>query len=1353
MILRWCCFVFLIGSLFAAGVEVGQYDDPRDLTLKVHDPFVQDNTDLMQPVVGDYSIRILPGYVNARGAGTNFDCHGLYFKQVGPVIYIDVRDPPRQRKAGAYDLYVSLTVPGQPVSSNRLRRHIVYTDAATDVLLVIDNSRSMKKNDPYGLRYSACENFLNLAALSEKINNIGILRFAGSAREVMDWKNPKAAKKLNIRKMLSRIRPGSFTNINDALELSASYFEDSTAAEKVVVLLTDGKNEPDRYRDTHLLLKELGVRVFTVGLSEQADTKQLRLISSDTGGEFFQAVDDSRLLRIYNRIAQQLSDFKTIMEGEAIEKVEIPLNSYDEFVDINVYGYPKGTLFDILDAKGNKVDFYTILGGKGQDTSLFRLAKPRAGTYEVRMVGQKGAFSYDVNTHSKLFMKMFPLDSKYLRGEVVHIAASLAHRQTPMINADVHAMLRNDKGELLKRLTLYDDGVHGDNHAGDGVYGAILPLEMPEGHVNVELVARGNTPYGEEFFRTQNDSFYVLDGGVEKGDYFLASVLPLYIDLGGIDQGSLAKASLRLSFEGRGSREITIRPGDDLVSKIDEDAFLDWSTVTFPESSTMKPSQAQVVTLNFQIPLGAALGPYSGSVIISLGDQEIMIPVDLIVNQGALVRERPVFEEPESPIAPQTLARVEPEVPTPKMTLPETRGDFRPTEKVVAPEVSWTPPSVTEAIVEAPIQQTKVIEPPPPPLEPIAFEVSPGAVPTFAIAEGQFASLVFSVENRSTHAGNVQLQLDGVGELERSLVELEAGETKEVIWSWDALELELAPREVGLRFFNEGGEQKVALTWQLPETQWPWFLWITCGMLGFIAVVYGIAWLMGHIPSDGWVSLSALGHLVLVILSVLFLLPKEEEVIEEVERETISFELIQPDPVIEEEIPEPEVEMRREEVKEVVEQEFRPERPEMQEAQKEVRELRPLERVTEVKLKESSPNLPEAERRLQQVNMAIENPTVISVNDRPFRRAVMRKVEPKPVVKESSVKPLEEETTLKRTRPNLQPLKATPRDMEMKTVEIEKQKMPELEAPEVQPVDAPKVELQAQTLETEEVLEKVEMREEVNPVSLPEQVVSERAKEELEGPQRADVNIDEPVVSSGNVALRRTTVEQDFAEMQKAQTEVKRQSMDVQASRLEMEDESVQRVEVRQASTSDPEVVERSIEQTYVKTEAFGAQRTEATVGVQTPKEGAEVSLRALEPTEEGAAVATDRVWVPPTETLKPVAKVQAKATVVEVKEEVRARLEVREEEPDVEEPVVEMRVEAERRVVKQETEKLEGLNLDRGLKETPVGLENKRMLAPRASRLPVQEFNTGKRVRRLPPPSLPIPEPERVEFEPETEP
>ena len=246
-----------LSSSYAVVYDVGRYDNPRnDFTLRIKDPFAQDNVDLMQPVIGQYVLKVIPSNLPNSNIKSRYDCEGLYFKQTGKYIYIDVRKLPVQERAGLFDLYVSLKIPGEEEIWNRLVQKIQYVDSAAEVVLVIDNSRSMDKNDPQGLRYSACENFVHIASLSNKIEKIAIVKFSGSAKVILPWTNTKDAKQKNLKRIFSRSRKGNATNINDALEVSAELFEDSVANDKIVILLTDGRNEPGRYNDVHESLIE-----------------------------------------------------------------------------------------------------------------------------------------------------------------------------------------------------------------------------------------------------------------------------------------------------------------------------------------------------------------------------------------------------------------------------------------------------------------------------------------------------------------------------------------------------------------------------------------------------------------------------------------------------------------------------------------------------------------------------------------------------------------------------------------------------------------------------------------------------------------------------------------------------------------------------------------------------------------------------------------------------------------------------------------------------------------------------------------------------------------------------------------
>lgn len=1264
MRLRAFIFLFLcLCPLFGAGVEVGQYDDPRDLTIKIIDPFSQENTDLMQPVVGEYDIKVLPPHVDERDRTGKYNVEGLYFKQIDRFIYIDIRQPPRQKKAGAYDLFVSLKVPGQADTSNRLRRNIIYTDAATDVVLLIDNSMSMKKNDPQGLRFSACENFIRLASLSEKIEKVGLIKFSGSATKILDWTSPAVADKKGIGALLASQRSGSFTNINEAFEVASEMFEDSVATEKIAVLLTDGKNEPDRYRDTHDFLRELGVKVYTVGLSKNADSSQLEIIAEETGGEYFEAVDDGRLMQIYNKIAQQLNEFRTIGSGESVRKLNFPLTTYDQLVEINLYGYPKGASFALKDPQDETpVRFQMINGGKGQKTTLLRLSRPKSGMYHLEAVGGD-AFSYDINVQSKLFMKVFPMDSKYLRGEVAHLAVSLAHRQSPVLKGDIFATLSRPDGQVMTKVQLFDDGVHGDNHADDGVYCAILPLDFAEGMVEVEFSASGTTADGQKTVRIERGNFRILEAGQGVKDYFLASILPLYMDLGQVKQGTLAKASLRLSFEGREKKRVSFERGDSIISKIDEEAAVPWEAISFPESFDLNPSEARVVTLSWRVPTSQALGPYSGSFLVRIGDHELQVPVDVIIKKGDLVRMatevealKPDIVEKENVIAP--LSKIEGE---PKKMV----ENFLPHSKASEPEPTWKKEVGATDVGAVPKGGAKPdslrIREEARVLEPIEYTLSPEKIGSFQVEDGDYASLIFRLQNLSEHGGNIQLRLDGPGRLEREEVWLAAGSNLAVGWYWEAGELELAQRKIALKTIHHDEEKVRSWSWSPIPKEPPWALIYTLIILGVVGLVYGISFLIqGQLP-HAYVSLSSWAHFVLVLWAFWHLLPINFEELE-LDRDLLTFELQWEEP-LERELEVPEEELLVEERPE----ETLPDAKELPKVMREIkieRDMKDLPEVDQssrsVSLQSSEVRPQDRERDLDSETMLDATPTVISVNDRPKRRAVLKKRDESKVVSKE-VEREKDAKVLRREGAKLKDISPKPEERDLKLAKPElKDLLPDVMARSIDPsLMKPLQDEKASPLDLKEEVAQMGVRERE------ERVMSDRNLKvdplQLDD-QIAKTSMSDNVLEATRPLAKKVTLSSAGESPKKALeggvVTAAAPSVKVEAQNLEIEKESIRRIVEEVRETAVAEISEKSVSLDGAPLEGYVPLRDAAGESAMVKAGEGEVGLQSMSPVVNEAGVGVG-AWSPKSQSEKIdmkveeswISKDQVQAIVVEQEE------------------------------------------------------------------------------------------------------
>ena len=201
---------------------------------------------------------------------------------------------------------------------------------------------------------------------------------------------------------------------------------------------------------------------------------------------------------------------------------------FDPFDDCTV------TLFPYSEsAVGSQVIYYRIEGGGHKWPSGF--------WYEFG-----GAMNFDIHG-SQVIWDFFNIDSFEISGVWVHdLMADETYLEPGMdtlsINAaitntdgqayEAHAILRNMDNTLVDSFQLFDDGLHNDGEAGDGLAGAFIPVPEVESHFNVQATT------------------LELDNGVYLGLHDLAqfttigpliieSVVQLYPDDGEIQPGTL----------------------------------------------------------------------------------------------------------------------------------------------------------------------------------------------------------------------------------------------------------------------------------------------------------------------------------------------------------------------------------------------------------------------------------------------------------------------------------------------------------------------------------------------------------------------------------------------------------------------------------------------------------------------------------------------------------------------------------------------------------------------------------------------------------------------------------------------
>ncbi|HUR40309.1 MAG TPA: VWA domain-containing protein [Verrucomicrobiae bacterium] len=190
--------------------------------------------------------------------------------------------------------------------------------AARDVMLVLDNSGSMRRNDPQRLAGPAVAEFIQSQPDDTRV---GILLFTSDPDLVMPLTPTQVAADGDAQRALRQFNySGQWTQTAGAMEraLYELRVEGRKDADRVIVLMTDGLIDTgDRARDANFnrwLREDLAaqaarenVRVFGIAFTERADYQLLQALASKTGGEYFRVLNASGIAKALQGIEGALS--------------------------------------------------------------------------------------------------------------------------------------------------------------------------------------------------------------------------------------------------------------------------------------------------------------------------------------------------------------------------------------------------------------------------------------------------------------------------------------------------------------------------------------------------------------------------------------------------------------------------------------------------------------------------------------------------------------------------------------------------------------------------------------------------------------------------------------------------------------------------------------------------------------------------------------------------------------------------------------------------------------------------------------------------------------------------------------
>ena len=197
-----------------------------------------------------------------------------------------------------------------------------------DIVLCMDVSGSMGSRDILPSRMEVAKEVAEDFVRNRPVDRIGLVIFSGESFTQCPITTDRNTLITQIRTLESRRYLKDGTVIGEGLATAVDRLSESKGASKVIILITDGKEDPP---DTRLIdpltaleiARSRQVRVHTIGMGAIASTivevtgqepgprnpaidfideDLLRRIANETGGKYFRARDKDALKNIYNQI-------------------------------------------------------------------------------------------------------------------------------------------------------------------------------------------------------------------------------------------------------------------------------------------------------------------------------------------------------------------------------------------------------------------------------------------------------------------------------------------------------------------------------------------------------------------------------------------------------------------------------------------------------------------------------------------------------------------------------------------------------------------------------------------------------------------------------------------------------------------------------------------------------------------------------------------------------------------------------------------------------------------------------------------------------------------------------------------
>ncbi len=218
-----------------------------------------------------------------------------------------------------------LAAAGPAIASSR----VVYLERGAEAMLVLDVSPSMAASDFEPTRLDAAKSIIDGFLAARRNETVGLVAFGGEAALVC----PPTADYASVASRLASLSPGAYgegTAIGSGIATAVAHIARSEAAEKFVILLTDGESNAGAIdpRTAARAARRFGAELSVVGIGSSGDVpveyadprtgekrsgiyrsgfdaRPMEELAEAGGGSYFPAASREALARAFSSLSER----------------------------------------------------------------------------------------------------------------------------------------------------------------------------------------------------------------------------------------------------------------------------------------------------------------------------------------------------------------------------------------------------------------------------------------------------------------------------------------------------------------------------------------------------------------------------------------------------------------------------------------------------------------------------------------------------------------------------------------------------------------------------------------------------------------------------------------------------------------------------------------------------------------------------------------------------------------------------------------------------------------------------------------------------------------------------------------